>query len=62
VRVRDNAGREGRLIAVGPDETVVIEIDTDSGSDTDDLPREWFGSRIVFLFGWREVADDDQPV
>jgi len=40
----------------------VIEIDTDSGSDTDDLPREWIGSRIDFLHGWREVADDDESV
>ena len=58
MRVRDDAGREGRLIA-GPDDTVVIEIDVDPTSDPDDLPREWVGPRVDFLCGWREVKDGD---
>lgn len=58
MRVRDNAGREGRLIAVGPDDmVVVVEIDVDPDSDPADLPREWVGLRIDFLCGWREVKD-----
>ena len=55
----DNAGREGELIGVGPDETVVIRIDVDPMSDPAELPREWQGSRIDFLCGWREVKDGE---
>ena len=58
-RFADNAGREGRLIAVGPDDMVVIEIDVDPDSDPADLPREWVGLRVDFLCGWREVKDGD---
>jgi hypothetical protein len=58
-RFYDNLGRSGRVIAVGPDDTVVVEIDTDPASATEDLPREWVGSRVDFLCGWREVKDGD---
>ena len=56
-RFTDNTGREGRLIAVGPDDMVVVEIDVDPMSEPAELPREWQGSRIDFLCGWREVKD-----
>lgn len=58
-RFTDNAGREGKVIAVGPDDTVVVEIDVDPGSEPGELPREWQGSRFDFLCGWREVKDGE---